>query len=208
MVNLEQWLMLLALISLALGGCQLNSWQVGRERILGGGVISLVVALTISLSDFLAAQSVIALQQQLATHAEVLSVVVLLEALLVCCAMTRYKLPLVSTFGAIIYGQMLFYQAGWLPWSFLAQGAVYGTGVAALIIFFWLLSHRQRLFGRGAMVGVVIISWTQLGQLPPPRQFEIPTDVQALVVCIAGFVSLIALGALYTFAKNWLMTKR
>jgi len=205
MVNLEQWLMLLALSSLAFGGCQLQSWQLGRGRMFAQvGIVMLVPLIAALMSGFLAAQSVVTLQQQLIAQAEFLSVLVLLEALLVSFSVKGYKLPLLSTLGAIVYGQMLFYQAGWLSWSFMAQGVVYGAGMAAVLLFCWALAAQQPSLAKVLVVSMLVFSMVQLAQLPPPRQFEAVIDFSAIVVCLAGIASLILLGTLYGYGLSHL----
>jgi hypothetical protein len=191
MFSLEQWLMLIALIALLLQGYQLRTYALSRVGLL---IVVILPLITLMLSDYLAQQSVILLQQTLLAQSEFISVIVLLEALLTCFAVKGYKLPLISMFCSIVYGQMLFYQTGWFSWSFIVQGGVYGLGISVVLLLTIVLAKQQSRLPQVLIVILLGIIFLQSAQLPPPRQFELTPDYWAMIYSLGGACCLLLIG--------------
>jgi len=191
MFSPEQWLMLLALITLLFQGQQLRAYDLSKTALL---LMVFLPILTLSLSEYLARQSVIALQQTLLAQSQFMSAVVLLEALLTCFVIKGYKFPLVSMLLAVVYGQMLFYQTGWFSWSFNIQGAVYGLCISMMLILTTVLARQSSRFPPVIIGLLLMVIFLQLAQWPPARQFEVVTDYSALGYCLGGVISLLLIG--------------
>ncbi|PAJ73711.1 hypothetical protein CJF42_14170 [Pseudoalteromonas sp. NBT06-2] len=199
MFSLDKWLILLILLAIVLQGYQLkdtfNAWIIGL-------IIVFPPLLCTILSEYLVMQSVTVLQQKIYSELELVCVIVLLETLLTCFLNKNYKLPLLSVIGAIIYGQMLFYQMGWFSLSFTVQGFVFGLVVSGVVLLTTTVSLKYEFLDKVLILSAVAIIWLQTSKWPLTRQLEITPDYRALVYCSITVLVLLCVGYSLTYLYN------
>jgi len=161
-------------------------------------LVVLPASICAGLSDFLVLQSVTVLQQHLLSQIELISIIVLLEAFFICFLTKGYKLPLVSTFAALVYGQMLFYQMGWFSWSFTVQGIIYGLVVSLMLLVTIKLSKKIIHLEKVLIITLLGITLIQTAQWPLTQQTPIESDFQSLIYSLGLISILILMGYVFT----------
>jgi len=195
MLNINEWLTLLALIAFMLQGFQLKKYSSSWYILV---LVVLPASVCAGLSDFLILQSVTVLQQQLLTKIELISVIVLLEAFFIFFLTKDYKLPLVSMLTTLIYGQMLFYQMGWFSWSFTIQGIIYGLVVSLALTLIINLCKKVIYLEKVLIITLLGITLIQTAQWPLTQQTPIESDFQSLIYSLTMISILILMGYVFT----------
>jgi len=178
-----------------LQGCQFKKCS-SRWYILV--LVVLPASVCAGLSDFLILQSVTVLQQQLLNQTELISAIVLLEALLICFLTKDYKLPLVSMLTTLIYGQMLFYQMGWFSWSFTIQGIIYGLVVSLALMLTINLCKKVIYLEKVIIFTLLGITLIQTAQWPLTQEPPIESDFLSLIYSLTMIFILILMGYVFT----------
>ncbi len=197
MLDSNHWVAIACLLIVCIQGTQLRLLkpQLGLYLILFG-----VPFLTWMISDFVSRQSSTHFQQLITEQLQTLQIVVLLEAALLC--FTRYKIPALSTFLALVYGQLFCFQSGYFELPFTLQGIIYGVIISVLLLVNKFISQYEPLWSKAIFITLLLTTYLTATQVPSTNDLNF--NLNEMLVSIASLVGVICLG----FALQKIMIRK
>lgn len=195
----DLWLLISVLLVISLQGAQLTILRSKWHLLLIGIAI---LTLTTMLSDLVSKTNILKLNLVLERQQQLIFLLALLEAALICFHKPIYKLPMASAVGALLYGQLLFFQSGILTQSFALQGALYGLSVFSLLLLNRQLAKIETLWRFILIiffVGLVMIT-TASSSTNTSRHLSI--DINALIVSTISIMLLLLSGYVLGTVQN------
>ena len=187
MLDSHHWVVIASLVIICLQGAQLRLF---KSKLGLYFILMTVPIFTWLISDFVSRQSITYFQQMITEQLQTLQIVVLLEAALLC--FTRYKIPVLSTFLALLYGQLFWFQSGYFELSFTLQGIIYGVAIAAVLFVNKLISQDEPLWLNVLFITLLLTTYLTATELPSTS--DIKVNVSEILVSIASFSGVIFLG--------------
>jgi len=195
MLETNLWLLIAATCALSIQGIQLGRF---RSSWILPGCCLLLIVICYYTSHFIASQNIQIWQKVANEQIQTVQIIVLLEitlALFLGCKV----LPISSLF-ALFYGQLIFFQQGWLSFPFHWQGAFYGMGVVSLFILNFILSKVEVFWGKQIFVLLGLATFLSASKLP--QATSINNNWYEMVISLAVLASFITLGVVATKIKE------
>jgi hypothetical protein len=195
MIETNHWLLIAAACALSIQGIQLGRFK--PSWILPGYCLLLIVICYFS-SHFIAGQNIQVWQKVANEQIQTVQIIVLLEitlALFLGC-----KILPISSFFSLFYGQLIFFQQGWLSFPFHWQGGFYGMGVVSLFILNFILSKVETFWGKQIFLLLGLATFLNASKLP--QATSINNNWYEMAISLAVLASFITLGVAATKIKE------
>lgn len=205
MPDIALWLLLIALLLLAIQGAQWGAAlaNFGQRLKVILVMIALPLVLAITLVDSVAAQSLVAWSELAQSQQQGLLIVLLLEAALVCSAGVRW-FPLGSTLG-FVFGLLYLLQSGVVVGEFMLQGAIYASAIALLLLVSAFLAYKEPRWQATLFISLVLISIVLEARTATATTAAF--DGAEMLISLSTLMLLLFVGALYHYVSLTLSNK-